>query len=233
MIRVLIVDDQEIVRQGLQIILGRQPDIEVVGAAVDGEDALTLAARLRPDVVLMDLKMPRLNGIHATRRVTQAHPEMRVIALTTYDDDEWVFDAIRAGAAGYLLKDSDRAEILAAVRGVQAGEVRLDPKIAGRVLSEFNRLRSSAPSGERQPHVADSPAGLQEPLLEALSEREMDVLHLLAQGRSNQEIAEELFLSVGTVKNYVSSVIGKLQANDRTQAAIYALRRGLVSLDGD
>jgi NarL family two-component system response regulator LiaR len=226
MIRLLLVDDQDIVRQGLQIILSHQPDIEVVGAAADGEDALTLVARLKPDVVLMDLKMPRLNGIHATRRITQAHPEIKVIALTTYDDDEWVFDAIRAGAAGYLLKDSDRADILAAVRGVQAGEVRVDPKVAGKVLAEFNRLQGGALSRQQ---VAPSP-GLEEPLLEELSEREMDVLRLLAQGRTNQEIADELCLSVGTVKNYVSSVIGKLQANDRTQAAIYALKRGLVTL---
>lgn len=223
MIRLLIVDDQEIVRQGLQIILGHQPDIQVVGAAVDGEDALTLVARLKPDVVLMDLKMPRLNGIHATRRITQAHPEVKVIALTTYDDDEWVFNAIRAGASGYLLKDSDQADLLAAVRGVLEGEARLDPKVAGKVLAEFNRPRNGAPARR----------AVEEPLLEELSEREMDVLRLLAQGRSNQGIADELCLSVGTVKNYVSAVIGKLQANDRTQAAVYALRRGLVSLDGE
>ncbi len=224
MIQVLIVDDQDIVRQGLQIILDSQPDVEVVGAAVDGEDALTLTARLQPDVVLMDLKMPRLNGIHATRRITQAHPEVKVVALTTYDDDEWVFDAIRAGASGYLLKDSDQADILDAVRGVLKGEVRVDPKVAGKVLAEFKRLQGGVLA---QPSSAP---GLDEPLLEELSDREMDVLRLLAQGCSNQEIADELFLSVGTVKNYVSAVIGKLQANDRTQAAIYALKRGLVSL---
>lgn len=222
MIRVLIVDDQDIVRQGLQVILGRQPDLEVVGAAVDGEDALTLAARLKPDVVLMDLKMPRLNGIHATRRITQAWPEIKVIALTTYDDDEWVFDAIKAGASGYLLKDSDQADIVAAVRGARAGEVRIDPKVAGKVLAEFKRLQPGGVSGRLS--VRD------EPLLEELSEREMDVLRLLARGYTNQEIADALFLSVGTVKNYVSRIIGKLQANDRTQAAIYALKRGLVSL---
>lgn len=227
MIHVLIVDDQDIVRQGLQVILGYESDMEVVGAAADGEDAITLTDRLRPDVVLMDLKMPRLNGIHATRRITQAHPQIKVLILTTYDGDDWVFDGIKAGASGYLLKDSDQEEILAAIRGVCEGEVRIDPKIAGKVLAEFKRLHDGTPPGSAAP-----PGQGMEPLLEDLTDREMDVLRLLTQGQSNQEIADTLYLSVGTVKNYVSTIIGKLQANDRTQAVIYALKRGLVSLDG-
>jgi RNA polymerase sigma factor (sigma-70 family) len=172
----------------------------------------------------MDLKMPRLNGVHATRRITQAHPAVKVLVLTTYDEDTWIFDAIKAGAAGYLLKDSDQEEILAAVRGVQAGEVRVDPKVAGKVLEEFKRLQTAPPAAAKA-------RGELEPLLEELTPRETEVLQLLAQGLSNQEIADALYLSLGTVKNYVSTVIGKLQANDRTQAVVYALRRGLVTLE--
>lgn len=223
-IRVLIVDDQEVVRHGLGVILSHQAGIEVAGYAADGQEALEQAAALRPDVALMDLKMPRMNGIQATRQISRQFPAVKVVVLTTYDGDEWVFDAIRAGASGYLLKDSDGAEIVAAVRGAVAGEVRIDPAVAGKVLSEFNRLAEPAGRPAPLPSLAPFP-------LEELTERELSVLQELAQGKSNREIAESLHLAEGTVKNYVSIVIDKLHANDRTQAAILALKRGLATLE--
>jgi len=227
-IRVLIVDDQAIVRQGLSVILRHQEGIEVVDAATDGSEAVERVATLRPEVVLMDLKMPRVNGAQATRPLVQEYPAVKVVVLTTYDTDEWVFDALRAGACGYLLKDSDGEEIAAAVRGAVAGEVRIDPAVAGKVLREFNRLAAQSAAA-----VVSPPAlrrSEEKPLLEALTEREQAVLQELAQGKSNREIADTLFLSEGTVKNYVSAIMGKLHANDRTQAAILALRRGLARL---
>lgn len=224
-IRVLVVDDQDIVRQGLSVILKHQEGIAVCGVARDGEEALIRVAETRPDVVLMDLNMPRLNGVQATRRIVEQYPAIRVVVLTTYDDDEWVFDAIRAGASGYLLKDCEAEEIVAAIRGVMAGEVRIDPGVAGKVLQEFRRLatRSAAEAPRGQP-ASDM-------TLEALTERELAVLQEMAQGKSNREIAEALFLSEGTVKNYVSAIIAKLRANDRTQATILALKRGLATLN--
>ncbi len=216
-IRVLIADDQEIVRQGLSVILKHEPGIVLLGAAANGHEALELVAKFQPDVVLMDLKMPVLNGIQATRAITEKFPQTKVIVLTTFATDEWVFDAVRAGACGYLLKDSDSTDIVRAVRGALAGEVRIDPSVAGRVLAEFNRL-TPAP-----------PANL--PALEALTEREAAVLQELANGKSNKEIADKLCLSEGTVKNYVSAILGKLQANDRTHAAVLALKRGLAKLE--
>ncbi|MEA3336517.1 MAG: response regulator transcription factor [Chloroflexota bacterium] len=225
-IRVLITDDQDIVRQGLSVILRHADGIKVAGQAADGQETLDMVPALEPDVVLMDLKMPRLNGIHATREITRSYPGVRVVVLTTYDGDEWVFDAIRAGASGYLLKDSDGDEIVAAIRGVVEGEVRIDPAVAGKVLEEFSRLSDQSPA-------ARATARREDPLLEELTEREQAILQLLAQGKSNREIAEELYLAEGTVKNYVSTIISKLQANDRTQAAILALKRGLATLEDE
>lgn len=226
-LRVLVVDDQDVVRHGLGVILSHQLGIEVAGFAANGQEAVEQVTALKPDVVLMDLKMPRMNGIQATRQITKHHPATKIVVLTTYDDDEWVFDAIRAGASGYLLKDSDGAEIVGAVRGVMAGEVRIDPAVAGKVLHEFNRLAG------QQGHQPPRPAQLRsdQPLLEDLTERERSVLQELAQGKTNREIADSLHLAEGTVKNYVSIIIDKLQANDRTQAAILALKRGLATLD--
>jgi len=228
MIRVLIVDDQDIVRQGLGVILRHQPGIEVAGYAADGLEALELIPTRRPDVALMDLKMPRLNGIRATRRIAEQYPGVKVVVLTTYDTDEWLFDAIRAGARGYLLKDSDSEVIVAAIRGAVEGEVRLDPAVAGRVLQEFKRLSALNPV---QP--ASIWAGGREAAgpFDPLTERELTILQRLAQGESNTEIAEALHLAEGTVKNYVSTIIGKLQANDRTHAAVLALKRGLATLE--
>jgi len=219
MVVVLICDDQEVVRKGLNIILSHSGGITVMGLAQDGEDAIQQVKANQPDVILMDLKMPKLNGIHATRRITHAFPTIKVIVLTTYDGDEWVFDAVRAGAAGYLLKDSSGEEIVTAVKEVVEGKAFIDPKIAAKILSEFNRL-------EQKPiqTKADDPA------LETLTERELSILRLMAQGQTNQEIADTLFLAPGTVKNNVSNILGKLHANDRTQAVLTALRRGIVDL---
>ena len=228
-IRVLVTDDQAIVRQGLEVILASEPDLRVVGFAANGEEAVALTATLQPDVVLMDLKMPKLNGILATRRIMQRTPGVKVLVLTTYDGDEWLFDALRAGACGYLLKDSDGDAIVAAIRGAVAGEVHLDPHIAGKVLHEFNRLGEPRTGTSVQQTTPPSPTA--EPLYETLSERELSVLQELAQGKSNQEIAATLFLAEGTVKNYVSMIMAKLHANDRTQAAVYALKRGLAKLE--
>ena len=222
MTRVLIVDDQDVVRQGLGVILSHAEGVEVAGYAADGLEAVAQVAALRPDVVLMDLKMPRLNGIQATARITRESPEVKVVVLTTYDADEWLFDAIRAGASGYLLKDTDADEIVDAVRRAGDGEVRIDPAVAGRVLQEFNRLkgaRSVARDGEELLPV------------EELTERELAILQEVAQGKSNREIAATLYLAEGTVKNYVSAIIEKLHANDRTHAAILALKRGLATLE--
>lgn len=220
LINVLICDDQEIVRKGLHIILSHSDGINVVGMAVDGEDALQKVPRLQPDVVLMDLKMPKLNGIQATRSLTQTYPKIKVLVLTTYDGDEWVFEAIRAGASGYLLKDTDGVDIVQAISETYEGKVRIDPQIAGKILHEFNQLQIK--------NKLSQPNRL---LLESLTERELTILNLMAQGQTNQEIAEALFLAIGTIKNNVSHILGKLHVNDRTQAVVKALKQGIVHLD--
>lgn len=212
MIRVLICDDQWIVCEGLEAILSADPEIEVVGVAHDGAEALALLPTARPHVVLMDLKMPIMNGIHATREIAARHPEVKVLVLTTYSDDPWLFDAIRSGAAGYLLKGAPREQLLAAIKGTATGEAHVDPAVAGRLLQEV--ARSGGPSQEST-------------VLDALTDRELGILRLLARGLSNDEIARQLYLSRGTVRNYVSAILAKLDVADRTQAAVLALRYGL------
>jgi DNA-binding NarL/FixJ family response regulator len=217
MVRVLICDDQTVVREGLAAILSTDPEIEVVGLAGNGQDALALLPETRPDVVLMDLKMPVLNGVQATQRLRQGHPGIYVLVLTTFADDEWIFDAIRAGAAGYLLKDTRRDELIAAIKGTAQGRTFLDPTIAGKVMRQA--AASAAPSLPGESQVED------------FTEREREVLRLLAEGHSNPEIAQKLHLARGTVRNYVSAILGKLGVSDRTQAAVEALRRGLLGGD--
>ncbi|MFH1084951.1 MAG: response regulator transcription factor [Chloroflexota bacterium] len=213
MIRVLICDDQWIVCEGLEAILGADPEIQVVGVAHDGAEALERIGATRPDVVLMDLKMPVMNGIQATERIRRDHPRVRVLVLTTYAADEWVLDAIRAGASGYLLKGTPREALIAAVKGTAAGATYVDPSVAGRL---FDQIARSSPSPDGSVVLA------------ALSERERDVLRLLGRGLSNEEIAQRLFLSQGTIRNYVSAILAKLGVADRTQAAVLAVRYGLV-----
>jgi DNA-binding NarL/FixJ family response regulator len=212
-IRILLADDQRLLREGLRTLLELQPDLRVVGEAGDGIQAEALAERLRPRVVLMDLRMPRRDGVEAIRRLTGRWPEMQVIALTTYDDDELVFRAIEAGAAGYLLKDVGSDALAEAIRAADRGESPLQPSIARKVL---RRLRAG---GSATPHPSPDGAG-------PLTGRELEVLHLLGTGASNREIAERLCLTEGTVKNYVSAILAKTGLRDRTQAALYASQRG-------
>jgi DNA-binding NarL/FixJ family response regulator len=211
MIRVVICDDQAIIREGLEMLLKLEQDFDVAGLAQDGHEAVEMVTATSPDLVLMDLKMPVMNGVEATRRILAQHPGTRVLVLTTYDDDEWVLDAIRAGASGYLLKDTPREKVIEAIRGTVEGRAFLDPSIAGRLLEQV-----ASQQVERGTKIA-----------ERLTEREGDVLRLMARGLSNSEIAARLHLSEGTVRNYVSAVLAKLDVSDRTQAAIIAIRHGL------
>lgn len=212
-IRVVICDDQDLVRDGLQAILSTAPGIEVVGEASNGIDVVEVVRATKPDVVLMDLKMPGTTGVQATREVLAASEDTRVLVLTTYDAPEWVLDAIRAGAAGYLLKDTPRERLVDAIRGTAEGRTHLDPAIAGQLMT-----RVAAPGPQPSPG----------PVAEDLSERELDVLRLLGKGLTNAEIADRLYLSEGTVRNYVSAVLAKLGVADRTQAAVLAVRHGLA-----
>jgi DNA-binding NarL/FixJ family response regulator len=211
-IRVLICDDQQVVCEGLRAILSTAPQIEVVGLARHGAEALERIAATRPDVVLMDLKMPVMNGVQATREIRSRFPGVRVLVLTTYDADQWVLDAVRAGASGYLLKDSPGDALIAAVEGTAAGKAHLDPAVAGPLLEQLSRAVSGPPS----------------PQLDSLTERERDVLGLLGRGFNNAAIASHLQLTEGTVRNHVSSILSKLGVADRTQAALIALRQGLA-----
>jgi DNA-binding NarL/FixJ family response regulator len=214
-VRVLLVDDQALFREALATLLGVRPEIEVVGEAGDGDAALRQAAELRPDVVLMDLHMPVLDGIAATRRLRVEQPGVLVLALTTFDDDEDVFAALRAGAVGYLLKDVSSDRLVEAVLAAARGESVLQPSVAARVVARVAQLPEDAP---RRP----------QPLVVPLSDRELDVLRLLADGSSNREIAASLFLAEGTVKNHVTNVLAKLGARDRTQAALRARALDLI-----
>ena len=212
MVRIVICDDQEVVREGLKKILGSDPDIEVVGTATNGSEVIELVEIHKPDLVLMDLKMPEMNGIQATHIVREKYPEIYVLILTTYDDDEWLFDAIRSGASGYLLKDTPRNELLNAIKGTIDGQTHVDPAVAGKL---FARIAQNIPNKQQMgPDI--------------LSEREMEIIKLLARGFSNADIAKQLYLSEGTVRNYTSSIFAKLEVSDRTQAAVIALRYGWV-----
>jgi DNA-binding NarL/FixJ family response regulator len=217
MTRVLLVDDQALVRAGFRLILEAQPDLTVVDEAADGLQALALAEQHRPDVVLMDIRMPVLDGIEATRRLVEALPESRVLVLTTFDLDEYVYDALLAGASGFLLKDVSRDELVAAVRVVAAGEALLAPTVTRRLLADFVRSR---PAAAAAPATAPSAAGL--------TAREQETLELLARGMSNAEIAARFVVSENTVKTHVGNVLMKLGLRDRVHAVVYAYEHGLV-----
>lgn len=218
-IRVLIVDDQSLIRTGIATLLARKPDIEVVGQAGNGAEALERAAALDPDVVLMDLMMPVMDGVEATRRLGKAGPRPAVIILTTFREDEYVFKGLAAGARGYLLKDMDHKALADAVRTVAAGGALLHPEITAQILPHLGRM-----AGEPQAPAAPAP---QSERLALLTERERSILHMLAQGRANQEISDSLAISIGTVKNHISSILSKLDVRDRTQAALWARQHGL------
>lgn len=221
-IRILLVDDHAIVRQGLRMFMEQQPDLEVVGEGADGAQAVELAARLQPDVILLDLAMPRMNGVEATRHIRECSPQSRVLILTSFADDDQVFPAIRAGAQGYLLKDIQPLELVQAVRATFQGQTQLHPQIAGRLMSA---VAENPPPGKPKP--APLPAAL-----ERLTEREREVLALLAQGLTNRQIAEQMVVSESTVKTHVSNVLDKLGLEDRTRAAIWALKHGWDSPEG-
>jgi DNA-binding NarL/FixJ family response regulator len=234
-LRVLAADDQRVVRDGLAMILGLLPDVEVVGTAADGEEAIALAARLRPDVILMDLRMPRMDGVEATRRLRADHPGVKVVVLTTYADDRSVMDALRAGAVGYLTKDAGAAEIQQALRLVADGQAALDPMVQ-RQLVEAIAAGNLAGEAANPAGYADEAGGRgrnqragQPGLPGGLTPREAEVLALIAAGLSNSEIAERLVVSEATVKSHVTHMLPKIGARDRVQAASYAYRNGLVS----
>ena len=212
-IRIVIADDHTIVRKGLRAVLRNQPDIEVVGEAATGREAIAEFERLQPDVILMDLAMPEVDGIEAIEQIQASHPGARILVLTSFSSEDKIFPAIKAGALGYHLKDSSPEELVEAIRQVHGGESALHPVIARKVLKELSR-----PSG--RPPTADP-----------LTPREVEVLRLVARGWSNQEIADELFISETTVRTHVSNILGKLHLASRTQAALFALREGLASLD--
>jgi two-component system, NarL family, response regulator LiaR len=212
-IRVLIADDHAILRKGIRALLGTEPDIEVVGETADGLETVAQAKTLGPDVILMDLVMPKMDGIEATRQITAEQPGVRILVLTSFAADDKVFPAIKAGALGYILKDSGPAELVQAIHQVYRGQPSLEPSVALKMLQELS-------------HSPERP-----PTPDPLSEREMEVLRLLAQGKSNREIAEQLVITELTVRTHVSNILGKLHLASRTQAALYALKEGLASLD--
>jgi len=215
-IRVLLVDDQALFREGLETLLSVHKEIQVVGQASNGQEALEVAAQVRPDVVLMDVRMPVMDGVRATRLLKDMLPQCRAIVLTTFDDDEYIFDALRTGAVGYLLKDVASAQLVEAIRAAERGESILEPSVAAKVIAEFTRVSRMVPSTQM------------EQLVEPLSEREQEILVMIARGSSNKEIASQLFIAEGTVKNHVTHILGKLGVRDRTQAALKARELGLM-----
>jgi DNA-binding NarL/FixJ family response regulator len=231
-IRIVIADDQALVRRGAAVLLSMEPDMEVVGQARNGVEAVELAQLLRPDVILMDLHMPLKGGVAATREITRAHPGTQVLVLTTLNDDETVFEAVRAGAQAYLLKDADEDELLETIRALRRGESRLTPQIARKVMDQFRRLAPVAnaePIREEVPNTAPSekdPSAQRATLdTQPLSDKEEKILQLISESMSNRQIASTLFLAEGTVKNYVSRIMEKLHANTRTELALLSRKQ--------
>ncbi len=219
-IRIVIAEDQALVRRGAALLLSMESDMEVVGQACNGVEAVELTQLLRPDVVLMDLHMPLKGGVVATREITRALPQTQVLVLTTLDDDETVFEAVRAGAHAYLLKDAAENELLETIRALKRGESRLTPQIARKVMDQFRRLAQTPQSESLRTEPAAAPLAA-----EALNEKEAKVLELIAEGMSNRQIGAALFLAEGTVKNYVSRIMEKLHANTRTELAVLSQRQ--------
>jgi DNA-binding NarL/FixJ family response regulator len=219
-IRIVIAEDQALVRRGAALLLSMELDMEVVGQACNGVEAVELTQLLRPDVVLMDLHMPLKGGVVATREITRALPQTQVLVLTTLDDDETVFEAVRAGAHAYLLKDAAENELLETIRALKRGESRLTPQIARKVMDQFRRLAQTPQSESLRTEPAAAPLAA-----EALNEKEAKVLELIAEGMSNRQIGAALFLAEGTVKNYVSRIMEKLHANTRTELAVLSQRQ--------
>jgi DNA-binding NarL/FixJ family response regulator len=213
-VRTLLAEDDPRLQQAFEELAHHEPSLDLVGVAGDGEHAVQLALQFEPQVVLMDIQMPRLNGIEATRRIKRAVPHVQVVIWTVFGDDQHVFEAIKAGAVGYLLKDSPTEEIVEGIHAAARGESLLHPAVAARVIQEFQRLRAAA---------EDAPE-----LICELTARETEILRLMAEGKRNREIADALFLSEKTVKNYISSILFKLQVNSRTEAALLAVKRGLI-----
>ncbi|MFJ2868170.1 response regulator [Kitasatospora sp. NPDC087314] len=222
--RVLVADDQTVVREGIVMLLGLLPGIEVVGAAADGEEAVAMVERYRPDVVLMDLRMPRCDGVEATRRIRAAHPRTEVVVLTTYADDDSLFPALQAGARGYLTKDAGGEEIARAIADVRAGAAGLSPQVQLRLLERLSGA-SGGSAGE-----AGKPAGRPGELPDGLTAREAEVLALIAEGLSNTEIAQRLFVSPATVKTHINNLFAKTAVRDRAQAVAYAFRHGITGM---
>ncbi len=210
MINILIADDQDLFRQGLATLLNLEADLQVVGQASNGQEAIALAAQLQPDVILMDMRMPICNGVAATAQIHQQYPWMRILVLTTFDEDELIWKSLRAGALGYLLKSTPSDRLATAIRSLQQGYSQLGPTIAPKVFAQMN----APPTPEGSDSLSDS-------LVEKLSQREQEVLRLIGSGYNNREIADRLYLTEGTVKNHVTQVLSKLQLRDRTQAALW------------
>lgn len=216
-IRVVLADDQQLIRTALRMVIADIEDVEVVGEAADGEEAVTRAEELRPDVVVMDIRMPGVDGIEATRRITTGAGESRVVVLTTFDDDDYVYGALRAGASGFLVKDMAMDDIIGAIRVVAAYDALIAPSVTRRLIQDFTSARSFEPARPRRD-------------LTAITDRERDVLTLVGTGLSNAEIAERLFISVATAKTYLTRLLSKLDARDRVQLVIIAYEAGLVSV---
>jgi DNA-binding NarL/FixJ family response regulator len=219
-VRVLIAEDQALVRRGTSVLLSMEPDMEVVGLACDGIEAVAMARELRPDIVLMDLHMPRLGGVAATREITRDLPGTQVLVLTTLNDDDTVFEAVRAGAHGYLLKDVSEQELLETIRALRRGESRLTPQIARKVMDQFRRLAGSSEFAAASNRTAKTDVAA-----ESLNEKEEKILRLITDGMSNRQIAAAMFLAEGTVKNYVSRIMEKLHANTRTALAVISSKQ--------